>query len=103
MENSIDLKLNVKNFSGTLENGKRYRIKSINTFIKSSNSYQLHLFVEDLFEYTYSNDVWMFNGDFSVINYYKKGNYKIALRDSLIELENLMGVQLLKASLKVAV
>jgi hypothetical protein len=103
MKTSINLKLNLKNFSGTLENGKKYRIKFTTAFIESSKSYQLHLFVEDLFEYTHHNDVWMYSPDLAIFEWYKKGGYKVALRDALLKLEEKLNVQLLKSTMSIAV
>jgi hypothetical protein len=103
MKTSIDLKLNLKNFTGTLPNGKKYRIRISNDFIESSKTYQLHVFVEDLFEYTYSDNVWMAHSDFFVFEWYKKGCYKVALRDALIKLEDKLNVELLKSTMSIAV
>ena len=74
MENSIDLKLNVKNFSGTLENGKRYRVLSKTAFSKSLNEFQLFLYVDELFDETSEGrEIWLTNRELNVLKWFKKG------------------------------
>lgn len=100
MRTTIDLKLNLKNFYGELDNGKKYKIAIKTKFVETVNAYMLEVVVKDSSKYF---SVWMHNLKLSTSNWYKKGEYKQCLRDSLLEVEDKLGVQLLKSTMKIAV
>ena len=100
METSIDLKLNLNSLSGILENGNKYRVFFKTEFNKDLNEYSLELIVKDSSKYF---NTWLHNTNLSVRKWYKKGGYTKCLRDSLIELEENLGVQILKSTMKIAV
>lgn len=101
MKTTIDLKLNLKNLSGVLENGNRYRVFFKNEFIKSLNKHQLHLVVKEQIPECFN--AWMYNEELSIFSWYEESNYKQCLRDSLIELEEKLNVLLLKSTMSIAV
>lgn len=101
MKTIIDLKLNLKNLSGVLENGNRYRVFFKNEFIRSLNKYQLHLVVKE--EVPEFLGIWIYNEDLSIFNWYEGNNYKECLRNTLFQLEEKLNVQLLKSTMSIAV
>ena len=58
MKTIIDLKLNLKNFSGVLPNRNRYRIFIETTYNKTLDEYKLEVVIKDSSKYF---NTWMHN------------------------------------------
>ena len=102
MKTKIDLKLNLKNFSGTLENGKKYRIFSKKSSVDSNKGlFKLELIVKTNDDVDGEN--WVYSFKMSVTDYYKKDDYMDSLRRCLLALESNLKVQLLKSTMSIAV
>ena len=98
---TIDLKFNLKNFSGVLTDGRKYRVFFATTPVENTNLFKLELIVKTLDDST-SND-WLYNFKLSVSDYYKKEDYKQCLRNCLLALEENLNVQLLKSKMSIAI
>lgn len=93
------MKLIANNFTGYLPTGERYKIAVESEFVASVNQYQLSVHLKKEFE---NLDVFMCEN--TVCEWYKKGkgNYKVALRNALIKMEEKYNLRLIKVDLKVA-
>ena len=88
----------IKNFSGVLENGNRYRIYHETEYIKSLDLFQMHLLVREL-TVSFMNvglKLYIYNSDLSSFVHYKKGEYTKALEKGLLELEQKLKIKLIK-------
>lgn len=93
------MKLIIKNFTGTFENGNRYRIKISNRYVKSMNQIFMFIYVEELklgWD-IFADAVWLYNEDYKVSGFYNKGCYAECLKNCLLELEKKINVKLIKA------
>ncbi|CAM1370504.1 hypothetical protein TPENAI_60891 [Tenacibaculum litopenaei] len=90
------MKLKANNFTGILPNGNRYRITSQLSTHSFTGEKKLKLLLQE-----FILDGWFSQSDYTVVEYYyeDKTDYKTALRSALIEMEEKLGVQLLKADL----
>lgn len=93
------MKLIINNFTGYLETGERYKIVVESEFVSSLGQYQLSAHLKKEFE-----NLEVFMWEDTICEWYKKGkeNYKVALRNALIKMEEKYNLKLLKGNLKVA-
>lgn len=98
------MKLNLKNFQGITDTGIKYQIVGAETkFHDNVKEFLLHIIVNSI-DPKYNEKEFSFDMHLSVMVWYKeKDNYKKALRDGFLRLEEKLGVQLLKSEMKIAV
>ena len=94
------MKLILNNFTGLLENGHKYKVSFENCPTDLEGFFMLQLSVHTCMSKYF--DVWMYSVHLSVNNFYSKGEYTECLRKSLLQLEENLGVQLLKSEMQIA-